>query len=121
VVGRLVNFAEVCGGLGKAPIEDSHEVLDALVESRLLLHTSCRHERRARVLAPQPDPGLKEGIAVGLCCVERHLSLWLLVCGEEEAGCRTYVFKLLHLIQQPLCLVLRHAVGEADCSISWDV
>jgi hypothetical protein len=121
IVGRLVSFAEVCGGLGKALIEDSHKVLNALVKSRLLLHTPCRHKRRARVLALQPDLGLEEGIAVGFCCVERYLSLWLLVYGQEEGGCRTYVFKLLHLIQQPLCLVLRHAVRKADCIVSWDV
>jgi hypothetical protein len=75
IVGRLVNFAEVCSGLGKALIKDSHEVLNALVKSRLPLHTPGRHEQRARVLAPQPDPGLEEGIAVGFCCVKRYLSL----------------------------------------------
>ena len=73
------------------------------------------------ILAPQPNPVLEEGIAVGHCCVERHLSLWLLVCGQEEVGCGTYVFELLHLIQQPLCLVLKHAVGEADCNVSRNV
>jgi hypothetical protein len=89
IVGRLVNLAEICGGHGKAPIKDSHEVLDALVEGRLLLHTSCRHEWRARVLAPQRNSGLGEGIGVGLRGVERHFSLWSLVCGQEETGCRT--------------------------------
>jgi hypothetical protein len=34
------------------------------------------HERRARVPAPQPNPGLGKGIAVGFYCFERHLSLW---------------------------------------------
>jgi hypothetical protein len=47
IVGRLINFAEVCGGLGKAPLEDSHEVLEALVESRLLLHTSSASPQTA--------------------------------------------------------------------------
>jgi hypothetical protein len=47
IVGRLVSFAEVCGGLGKAPIEDSHEVLEALVESRLLLPTSSASPQTA--------------------------------------------------------------------------
>jgi hypothetical protein len=60
-------------------------------------------------------------IAIDTCCVERHLSLWLLVCGQEETSCRTYIFELLRLIQQPLCLDPRHAAYEADCSISWHV
>jgi hypothetical protein len=47
IVRRLVNFAEVCGGLGKAPLEDSHEVLEALVASRLLLHTSSASPQTA--------------------------------------------------------------------------
>jgi hypothetical protein len=47
--------------------------------------------------------------------------VWRLVCGQEETGCRTYIFELLHLIRQPLCVVPRHAVGEADCSVSRDV
>jgi hypothetical protein len=75
IVGRLVSFTEVCSGLNKTLIKDSHKVLNALVKSRLLLHTPYRHEQRARVLAPQPDLGLEEGIAVGFCCVKRYLSL----------------------------------------------
>jgi hypothetical protein len=31
------------------------------------------------------------------------------------------MFELLHLIRQSMCLVPRHTVGEADCSISRDV
>ncbi|UPX19146.1 uncharacterized protein EKO05_0009418 [Ascochyta rabiei] len=92
-------------------------VLCIRLKNRLLLHTSCRYKRRARVLAPQPNPGLEEGIAMGLCPIKRHLSLWLLVCGQEEGGCRTYVYKLLHIIQLPLCLVLRHVVRKADCGV----
>ncbi|KAH5175133.1 hypothetical protein HBI46_239340 [Parastagonospora nodorum] len=40
IVGRLVNSAEVCGGLSKALIYNSHQVFNALLEGRLLLHTS---------------------------------------------------------------------------------
>jgi hypothetical protein len=39
----------------------------------------------------------------------------------EEAGSRTYIFELLHLIQQALCLAPRHTVRKADCRVLWDV
>jgi hypothetical protein len=47
--------------------------------------------------------------------------VWWLVHKQEGTGCRTYIFGVLHLIQQHLCLVPGHAVGEADCSVLWDV
>jgi hypothetical protein len=37
---------------------------------------------------------------------------------EREDSEMSRWLHLLHLIQQPLCLVPRHAVGETDCSIS---
>jgi hypothetical protein len=48
-------------------------------------------------------------------------AIMMLVYREEETGCREYISELLHLIQQPLCFVSTHAVGEADCSVLWDV